>query len=119
MGRLKGLTRVPRLVLALGVAGATFGIVTVVQAAIPDSNGTIHGCYQFANGAVPKGTVRVVDAATGEICRYYEHPLNWNSHGVGGVYAVAGQVDEVIPGQDEEIPAESPDWQFVPSTAQV
>ena len=31
MGRLNRLARVPRLVLALGVAGATFGIVTAVR----------------------------------------------------------------------------------------
>jgi hypothetical protein len=119
MGRLNRFARVPRLVLALAVAGATFGIVTVVQAAIPDSNGTIHGCYQFANGAVPKGTLRVVDTGTGESCRFYEHSLNWNSHGVGGVYAIAGQVQQDIAGQDEEIPADNPDWQFVATTAQV
>src|SRR5436305_1200583 len=119
MGRFNRISRVPRLILALGVAGATFGIVTVVQAAIPDSNGTIHGCYQFANGSVPKGTLRVVDTGTGESCRFYEHPLNWNSKGVGGVYAIAGQVDNVINGEDEEIPADNPDWRFVATTAQV
>lgn len=119
MGRLNRLKRVPRLFLALAVAGATFGIVTAVQAAIPDSHGTIHGCYQFNNGPVPKGTLRVIDTGIGDNCRYYEHPLTWNSQGVGGVYAIAGQVDEDIVGQDEEIPADNPDWQFVATTAQV
>jgi len=76
MGRLNRLRRVPRLVLALGVAGATFGIVTAVQAAIPDSHGTIHGCYQFANAATPKGTLRVIDTGSGEACRFTEKPLN-------------------------------------------
>jgi len=118
MGRLNRLTRVPRLVLALGVAGATFGIVTAVQAAIPDSHGTIHGCYQFANGSVPKGTLRVIDTGTGEACRYYEHPLNWNSQGVGGVYAIAGQVQDDI-SSGAPIPANDPEWQFVATTAQV
>jgi hypothetical protein len=119
MGRLNRLKRVPRLFLALAVAGATFGIVTAVQAAIPDSHGTIHGCYQFNNGPVPKGTLRVIDTGIGDNCRYYEHPLTWNSQGVAGVYAIAGQVDSEIPGQDSEIPADNPDWQFVATTATV
>jgi hypothetical protein len=118
MSRFNRLSRMPRLVLALAVAGATFGIVTVVQAAIPDSNGTIHGCYQFANASVPKGTLRVVDTGTGESCRFYERPLNWNSKGIGGVYAISGQVDEEISGE-APIPANDPDWRFVAQTATV
>src|SRR5437764_5215653 len=118
MGRLNRLRRVPRLFLALGVAGATFGIVTAVQAAIPDSHGTIHGCYQFANAATPKGTLRVIDTGAGEACRFTEHPLNWTSQGVGGVYAISGQVDEDIPG-GAPIPANDPDWQFQGPTATV
>ena len=119
MGRLSRLARVPRLFLALAVAGATFGIVTAVEAAIPDSHGIIHGCYQFANASTPKGTLRVIDTGAGEGCRFTEHPLNWNSQGVGGVYAIAGKVDSNIPGQDSAIPAVTPDWQFVATTAQV
>jgi len=107
------------LLVAFGVAGATFGIVTAVQAAIPDSHGTVHGCYQFAQGATPKGTLRVIDPSTGESCRFYEKPLNWNANGVAGVYAIAGQVNEDIVGQDETIPADNPDWRFVATTAQV
>jgi hypothetical protein len=45
--------------------------------------------------------------------------VNWNSHGVGGVYAIAGQVNNVITGEDEEVPANNPDWRFVATTAQV
>ena len=43
------------ILLALGVAGAAFGIATVVQAAIPDSHGVVHSCYQVAQGSVPQG----------------------------------------------------------------
>lgn len=118
MGRLNRLRRVPRIVLALAAAGATFGIVTAVQAAIPDSHGVIHGCYQFANAATPKGTLRVIDTGVGEACRFTEKPLNWNSQGVGGVYAISGQVDENIPG-GAPIPANTPDWQFQGPTATV
>jgi hypothetical protein len=116
---LRGLSRGGRLLLAFGVAGATFGIVTAVQAAIPDSHGVVHGCYQVAQGSVPKGTLRVIDTGTSESCRFYEKPLNWNSQGVAGVYAIAGQVDGFISGQDSEIPAVNPDWRFVATTAQV
>ncbi len=116
---LKGMGRGARILLAFGVAGAAFGIATVVQAAIPDSHGTINGCYQFAQGVTPKGTLRVIDPSTGEACRYYEHPLKWNANGVGGVYAIAGQVNNYIPGEDEAIPADNPDWRFVATTAQV
>jgi hypothetical protein len=116
---LKGLTRGGRILLACGVAGAAFGIATVVQAAIPDSHGTINSCYQFAQGVTPKGTLRVIDPSTGEACRFYERPLKWNANGVAGVYAIAGQVQQNISGMDGDIPANSPDWSFVATTAQV
>jgi hypothetical protein len=119
LGTLRGLSRKSRLVVALGVAGAAFGIATVVQASIPDSHGVIHGCYQFQAGTTPKGTLRVIDTSTGETCRFYERSVNWNSQGVGGVYAIAGQVNGLISGQDESIPAVNPDWHFVATTAQV
>ena len=38
----------------------------------------------------------MVDTATGESWRFYERPLNWSSKGVGGVYAISGQVDNTI-----------------------
>ncbi|HST26604.1 MAG TPA: hypothetical protein VLJ76_11495 [Gaiellaceae bacterium] len=109
-----------KVLVAFGVAGAAFGIATVVQASIPDSHGTINGCYQFAQGVTPKGTLRVIDPSTGESCRFYEHPLKWNANGVGGVYAIAGEVQQDIQGQGgDTIPADNPDWSFVATTAQV
>jgi hypothetical protein len=87
-----------------------------VQAAIPDSNGTIHGCYQFATASVPKGTLRVIDPR--ESCRYYERPLNWNGNGVGGVFAVSGFTAFSIPG-GASFPATNPDWSFEGPTALV
>ncbi len=113
------MSRGARILLALGVAGAAFGIATVVQAAIPDTHGYLHGCYQVNNGPAPKGTLRLIDPSTGDACRFYEKPANWNSNGVAGVYAVAGQVQEDIPGTDGPIPADSPNWQFVATTATV
>jgi hypothetical protein len=113
------MSRGARILLALGVAGVAFGIATVVQAAIPDSHGYLHGCYQVAQAGVPKGTLRLIDPTTGEICRFTEKPVNWNTSGVAGVYAVAGQVNEEIEGIDGPIPADSPNWQFVATTATV
>jgi hypothetical protein len=62
--------------------------------------------------------LRRVDTATGESCRFYERPLNWNSKGVGGTFALSGQVDEFISG-GAPIPAVDPEWQFVATTATV
>lgn len=58
----------------------------------------------------------MIDSGQGEGCRFYEHALNWNSKGVGGVYAISGQVDEFI-GGGAPVPADDPEWQFVAQTA--
>jgi len=65
-----------RILIALAVAGAAFGIATAVQAAIPDSNGVISACYQFSNSGTPTGTMRAIDAEAGAFCRFNEHPLS-------------------------------------------
>ena len=44
MKRLAMLGRGSRILLALAVGGAVFGIASAVQASIPDANGVIHGC---------------------------------------------------------------------------
>ena len=79
MHRLRGLSRGGRLVLALAVGGAVFGIATAVQASIPDSSGVIHGCYNnsLAHGN-PTGALRVIDTAKPNgNCASWETPLNW------------------------------------------
>jgi len=45
VSRIKSFGRGGRVLLAVAVAGGAFGIATVVQAAIPDTNGVVHGCY--------------------------------------------------------------------------
>jgi hypothetical protein len=72
-------------VLALAVAGAVFGIATAVQAAIPDAQGVIHGCYQKVNGQL-----RVVDTAAGQSCNPSELPLNWSQKGTTGARGPTG-----------------------------
>jgi hypothetical protein len=82
VNHLNKLGRGSRILLALAVGGAVFGIASVVQADIPDS-GVIHGCY--GKPATPqKGQLRVIDASQGEQCRFYENPLNWNQTGPTG-----------------------------------
>ena len=84
MHRLGGLRRGSRLLLAIAVGGALFGIASAVQASIPDSGGVIHGCYQ-KNG----GTLRVIDSSA-DSCRSSEVSLNWNQTGPKGATGARG-----------------------------
>jgi len=81
MKHFKRLGRGSRLVLALAVGGAVFGIASAVQASIPDSNGVIHGCYAKA-GNPSQGALRVIDSSAA--CKPIENPLNWNQTGPTG-----------------------------------
>jgi hypothetical protein len=60
-----------------------FGIATAVQAAIPDAQGVIHGCYN------PQGALRVIDSASA-ICKNNETSLNWNQRGITGPTGAKG-----------------------------
>jgi hypothetical protein len=55
----------------------------VAYATIPDSDGTIHGCYQRTNGVL-----RVVESA-GD-CRSRERALDWNQQGPTGATGPQG-----------------------------
>jgi hypothetical protein len=88
MDRLRSLSRGGRLLLALAVGGAVFGIATAVQADIPDS-GVIHGCYGKP-GTPQKGQLRVRDASQGEQCRFYENSLDWSQTGPSGATGPTG-----------------------------
>lgn len=51
-----------RVLVALGVAGACFGIATAVQASIPDSAGIVHSCYNTSRAhGTPTGAMRAID----------------------------------------------------------
>lgn len=65
----------PAMVIAL--AGVTIGLGGVAFATIPDSSGTIHGCYSKSNG-----NLRVVETASD--CRKNETALPWNQQGPPG-----------------------------------
>ena len=62
---------------ALGFAALMVALGGVAYATIPDSNGTIHGCYQKNDGAL-----RVVNDAAA--CRSSEQAIDWNQQGRPG-----------------------------------
>src|SRR5690242_5512016 len=85
-------SRPARLLLALAIGGAVFGIATAVQAGIPDANGVIHACYNTskAHGS-PTGQLRVIDTARPDgNCASWEAPLKWNARGVTGATGATG-----------------------------
>jgi hypothetical protein len=69
--------------LAAAAAALSGGLA---YAAVPDSNGTIHGCYQSVGGAL-----RVVDPDAGGKCKANERPLDWSA-GRGGSNALFANV---------------------------
>jgi hypothetical protein len=89
MHRVRSLGLGGRLLLALAVGGAVFGIASAVQASIPSSGGVIHGCYGKP-GTPQKGQLRVRDADQGEQCRVYENQVDWNATGVSGATGPTG-----------------------------
>jgi len=90
MHRIRRLGRGGKLLLALAVGGAVFGAVSAVQAAIPDANGVIHGCYQYTTTNGNYGKLRVFDTAKGGGCNSLEKPLNWNQKGPTGPRGTTG-----------------------------
>jgi len=86
---MKAFVRTRKTVLAATIAMAAFGLATAVQAAIPDTQGVIHGCYQNDNG-----NLRVVDPASSKkdqaSCKNNETALNWNQKGPTGAAGPAG-----------------------------
>jgi hypothetical protein len=86
MTRLSTLSRLQKGLLALALAGASFAVVSVVQAAIPDSNGVINGCYQK-----DVGNLRVIDSSAGDSCRPSETAISWSQTGPQGPAGPAGQ----------------------------
>lgn len=67
------------------VAGATVVALLgggVAFAAIPDSGGVIHSCYNAASN--PAGQLRVIDTEKGATCAKHEKALNFNQTGPTG-----------------------------------
>lgn len=77
---------------AFGAAALMIALGGVAFAAIPDSSGTIHGCYQKSNG-----NLRVVDSASE--CRNTERAIAWNQEGPPGSGGLAGVISDEESGE--------------------
>lgn len=76
-----------RTALAALVLGAVLlaGVVGLVYAGIPGTNGVITGCYKKSNGRL-----RVIDAEDGAKCKKGERRLRWNRTGPPGPRGLQG-----------------------------
>lgn len=81
MGKLVMLLRNKITFLLAVVGAALMGSITtaVVMAAIPGSDGIIHGCYRNS-GVQNSGQLRVIDNTT-STCSSSETALDWNQSG--------------------------------------
>src|SRR3954452_17578706 len=79
MKRVPSLSRGTKLLLVVVLGAAVFGVVSAVQAAIPNSTGVIHGCYQKN-----VGNLRVIDPSAGGKCRPPEIAIQWSQTGPQG-----------------------------------
>jgi hypothetical protein len=70
------LSKSQRILAAVVAGGAAFGLVSVVQAAIPNSSGVISACYQKSTGVL-----RVINTDEGATCQGGEKALNWSAAG--------------------------------------
>ncbi len=85
------------LLLALGAAG---GGVVLAVAAVPDSSGVIHACYQLGAGGAPASglNLRIIDPSAGQTCNTTSTPagppqeatLSWNQAGPPGATGPQG-----------------------------
>jgi hypothetical protein len=94
----------PATVIAL--AALVVAAAGVAYAAIPDSTGTIHACYQKRSG-----DLRVVESA--DDCRSRERALAWNQQGPAGAAVVARMKGGPFTFTDlstQEIPLEGASW---------
>jgi hypothetical protein len=77
----------PSPATAIALTALAVALGGVAYATIPDSNGTIHGCYQKNDGRL-----RVVN--DGGACRQSEQALDWNQQGRPGPPGSAVAYDE-------------------------
>lgn len=75
--------RTQRMVVLLGTAISLMSIIA--YAAIPDSNGVIHGCYKTSNGSL-----RVIDSPAVQCDPRNETAISWNQTGPQGPQGPAG-----------------------------
>lgn len=83
----------PAMIVAL--VGVALGLGGLAFATIPDSSGTIHGCYG------PQGNLRVVESTAG--CRNSETPLSWNQQGPPGAGVVKSALVRLSIGETKPV----------------
>lgn len=71
-------------ILGCGVAAA-LSVGAAAYATIPDSTGTIYGCYSAVTGGL-----RVIDPSAGQHCIANEKALSWNQTGPPGATGATG-----------------------------
>src|SRR5581483_9845275 len=84
---LKRTTTIAAVLVAAAITS------TVALAAIPDSNGVIHGCYAVNQPGMPStghGALRVIDPTKGDTCTSSEQALDWNQTGPRGAQGPQG-----------------------------
>jgi hypothetical protein len=69
----------PSPTFAVAVVAMVLALGGVGWAAIPDSGGVIHGCYQKEHGQL-----RVIDSEQQQSCKHSEVALNWSQTGPQG-----------------------------------
>ena len=98
-----------RLGAAVGIAALVAG--AVAYGAIPNSEGTISGCF-----VTKDGTLRVIDPTAGETCDpKRETPLSWNRTGLQGVPGTIGAAGPPGPAGTQGAPG--PEGPVGPSNA--
>jgi hypothetical protein len=84
---MMGLIKRKNAILAVAPLIA-LAAVGVSVAAIPSSDGVIHGCYSTFGGF--SGQVRVIDTQAGAKCLRQEKALDWNQRGPQGATGAPG-----------------------------
>lgn len=80
------MKRTRRTAVTVAAAGMIVpGSASIAAASVPSGTGVINGCRSTL-----LGTVRVIDAETGQRCMGGEQALNWNQRGPQGVAGPAG-----------------------------
>jgi hypothetical protein len=89
------IPRIPRLpggrhgrAAALGIVIVALAAGGIAYAAIPDSNGVIHGCYQVNSGSLH--VVGTNPTVGGGKCSANERSLDWNQKGPTGAKGATG-----------------------------
>jgi hypothetical protein len=76
------MRRMATLVIGMLVGAAVWG---TALAAIPDSQGVIHGCYK-----IDTGKLRVIDTEAGQACGLKGKAISWNQTGARGLQGAQG-----------------------------